>query len=111
MSSIGLYNGKYLEEMAIAANVAATITNRSGTIATGGTAQQLMEANAGRGGWSIQNQSGADLWVNPFETATIGTGVKVLAGALYEAPQNAQGVGAISIIGATTGQAFYAMEW
>jgi hypothetical protein len=41
----------------------ATSTSRSGTIATGGTAQSLMVANAARKGWFIQNNSTGDVVV------------------------------------------------
>ena len=91
----------------------ATITSRSGTIATGGTAQSLMAANAARKGWFIQNNSTGDLWVNRFGGTAIAGQPSLLipAGALYETPDGGSGGNALSIYGATTGQTFTAAEW
>lgn len=89
-----------------------TSTSRSGTIAAGGTAQQLAAANSSRRGIAIQNQSTGDLWINGTGTAAADqTSLRIPAGALYESPSHHVGVGAISIIGATTGQAFWAREF
>lgn len=93
-------------------------TDRSGTITTGGTAQVLMAANATRKGWWIQNNSSATLWVNDVGTATAGgssipvAGVPTggTVGSLYESPSRTS-PNAISIFGATTGQAFAAREY
>ena len=91
----------------------ATITSRSGTIATGGAAQSLMAANAARKGWFIQNNSTGDLWVNRFGGTAIAGQPSILipAGALYETPDGGSGGNALSIYGATTGQTFTAAEW
>jgi hypothetical protein len=91
----------------------ATITSRSGTIATGATAQSLMVANADRKGWFIQNNSTGDLWVNRFGGTAIAGQPSLLipAGALYETPDGGSGGNALSIYGATTGQTFTAAEW
>ncbi len=91
----------------------ATITSRSGTIATGATAQTLMAANATRKGWFIQNNSTGDLWVNRFGGTAIAGQPSLLipAGALYETPDGGSGGNALSIYGATTGQTFTAAEW
>ena len=90
----------------------ATITSRSGTIATGATAQTLMAANATRKGWFIQNNSTGDLWVNRFGGTAIAGQPSLLipAGKLYETPTGGSGGNAVSIFGATTGQAFTAGE-
>lgn len=91
----------------------ATITSRSGTITLGGTAQSFMTANAARKGWFIQNNSTGDLWVNRFGgTASADQpSIRIRAGRLYETPAGGSGGNAISIFGATTGQAFTAGEW
>ena len=91
----------------------ATITSRSGTIATGATAQTLMSANAARKGWFIQNNSTGDLWVNCFGGTAIAGQPSLLipAGALYETPDGGSGGDALSIYGATTGQTFTSAEW
>lgn len=86
------------------------LVNRSGTITTGGTAQQLTAANDSRLGWSIQNTSATDLWVSDVGTASAGgTSYKVPAGTSFTPPAVALGV--ISIFGATTAQSFAAREW
>ena len=90
-------------------------TSRSGTIATGGTAQDLMPANAARNGWCIQNLSTGDLRVRSKGAA--GTAIAsfdqnsllIPPGGYYEAPHASPH--AFSVIGSQTGQAFYATEW
>lgn len=95
-----------------AAPMPVTPVNRSGTITAGGTAQTLMAANAARRGWSLMNVSAGDLWFYELGAATTTQpSIKVEAGALYESPRFGVPSGAISIIGATTGQAFSAREW
>lgn len=90
----------------------AAYVDRSGTITAGGTAQQLMPANSARRGFFLQNNSTADLWINPNAAAVASQpSLKVPAGALYESPFGGAPAGAISIIGATTGQAFSAREF
>lgn len=91
----------------------ATLTSRSGTIATGGTAQTLMAANPARKGWFVQNVSTGDLWVNRFGgTASAGQpSILIKAGRLYETPAGGSGGNALSIFGATAGQAFTCGEW
>jgi hypothetical protein len=93
--------------------------DRSGTITTGGTAQQLAPARQGRRGYSIQNQSTGDLWVRALgnreaaiaNAAATQPSRKIPAGAYYETPPFGAPEGPISIYGATTGQAFQAEEW
>jgi|GEM_PF-1991001 len=93
-------------------SVGVTYTDRSGTITAGGTAQQMAAANASRKGYFIQNNSTSDLWINSVTTAVLSQpSIKLPAGALYEAPANGVPVTAISIIGATTAQAFSAREY
>jgi len=89
-----------------------TYTDRSGTITAGGTAQQLAAANASRKGYFIQNNSSGDIWINSVTTAVLSQpSLKIVTGAIYECPANGAPVTAISIIGATTGQAFSAREY
>ncbi|MGU3286442.1 hypothetical protein [Methylobacterium mesophilicum] len=92
--------------------VKATSTSRSGTIAAGGTSQPLMPANTSRRGFVIQNQSPGDLYINGLATATADqNSLKISSGDYYETQINHVGTGALSIIGATTGQAFYSREY
>lgn len=89
-----------------------TFTDRSGTIATGGVAQQLMAANAARRGFWVQNTSLADLWISEVGTAAVaGASIQIPSGAIYETMAHAVPIAAISIFGATTGQSFAAREF
>jgi hypothetical protein len=87
--------------------------NRSGTITTGGTAQILMSANPIRRGFDIQNNSAGDLAINVTNgTASLtANSIIIPTGSLYESPLSGCTNYAISIIGATTGQVFFASEW
>lgn len=90
-----------------------TKTDRSGTIATGGTAQQLMASNANRRGWQLQNNSTGVLWFNEIGGTAVANqpSFSLYPGELYESPTGSASPAAISILGATTGQAFTAREW
>lgn len=83
-------------------------TDRSGTIAIGGTGQTLAAANASRKGLTIQNTSNEDLRVREDgSTASSTTGYLLPAGASASINTNKL----ISIWGATTSQSFAATEW
>lgn len=89
-----------------------TPTKRSGTIASGGQAQVLMPANAGRLKWMIRNVSTGTLWFSATGNATMDhNSFQLLPGEYFECPADGVQISAISIIGATTGQAFFAEEW
>ena len=93
----------------IAQGALAAGTDRSGSIATGGTAQQLAAANASRISLEGQNISSGDLWINEIGgTAAADTAgsYKVVANSTFSISTNR----AISIVGATTGQKFTATE-
>jgi hypothetical protein len=87
----------------------ATPTDRSGTITTGGSAQVLAAAHATRRWLFIQNTSTGILYFSFTGTASLSS-VQLAPGACYENPSHFCPVGAISIYGATTAQAFVAME-
>lgn len=90
-----------------------TTTDHSGTITSGGLAQSLMNSNASRGGCEIQNQSTGDIWIN-LEGGTAAATQPSLwlpVGAYYSCVSTGVSTAAISIFGATTGQAFRAKEW
>lgn len=96
----------------IGGTAGASLSNKSGSITSGGTAQTLAAANSSRRGFWVQNQSSGDLWINTLATAVADQpSLRIPAGSLYESPTGASPVGAISIIGATTGQKFAAREW
>jgi hypothetical protein len=95
------------------------ITNRSGTITAGGTAQQLAAANATRRYLLVQNASVRVLWVSPDTTAVAGSPSIALKACMVANDGTGGAIewtgayvppGAISIIGATTGDAFCAKE-
>lgn len=88
-----------------------TLTNRSGTITTGGTAQTLAAANANRRYLFIQNLSSSELWIN-FTTAAAQSqpSIRLDAGASFTMEGSFVSTELISIIGSTTGQAFSAKE-
>lgn len=86
--------------------------DRSGTITEGTTAQELMPSNTGRGGFWVQNLSEDNLWLSEIGTAAASQpSLLVPPGSLYETPVTGCTLSAISIYGATTGQAFSAREW
>ena len=87
------------------------LTDHSGTITTGGTAQVLMPANPTRTYLAIQNISGGDLWFNFTTTAVLNEpSFKLTAGSAFTMEGGFVSNEAISIIGATTGQAFTAKD-
>jgi len=91
--------------------VPATSTDKSGTIATGGTAQAAIALNANRRGFYIQNLSAGVLWISDTTTAVAASpSIKIPVDGLYESMPGNCPTAAISIIGATTGQAFAARE-
>lgn len=86
--------------------------NRSGSITTGGTAQEAIPHSGTRSGFFIQNTSAGDLWFDVNATAVAASpSIKLAAGASYETPPMTNPQDAVSIIGATTGQTFTAKEW
>ena len=89
-----------------------TLTNRSGTIATGGTAQQLAAANASRKYLLIENPSQTeDLWFNFTTTAIVGQpSILLRPNGSYVAESSYVSTEAISIIAATTAHPFVAKE-
>jgi hypothetical protein len=94
-----------------AAPLKGTLTDRSGTIAAGGTAQTLAAVNASRTYLVIQNNSTGDLWIN-FTTAAVVSqpSLKLAVGATYISDPQFISTELVSIIGATTGQTYTAKE-
>lgn len=93
---------------------ASTLIDRSGSIVTGGTAQQLAAANAARKGWRLQNTSANDLWFNDTGVAASVGGAgsyQLQPGGYYESPPGGSSQTSLSIFGVTTAQSFSAAEW
>lgn len=87
------------------------ITDRSGTITSGGAAQTAVAANSSRKYLFIMNTSDTDMWFN-FTTAAVANqpSVKLIPGASFVMEGNYISTEAISVIGATTGKAFTIKE-
>lgn len=87
------------------------LTDRSGTIAVGGTSQVLAAANAARRYLFVQNISTGDLWIN-FGVAAVQNqpSVQLEAFAAFVMEGTFISTDSVTIIGATTGQAFTAKE-
>ena len=88
-----------------------TFTDGSSTIATGGTAQTVFASNASRRYLLIQNNSSSDLWIN-FTTTAVQSqpSIRLVSYAIYVLEGNFVSTEAVSIIGATTGQAYTAKQ-
>ncbi len=109
---VDMGDGSHAESVAIGGFQKATFTDKSGTITSGGAAQTIAAANTARRGFWIQNQSTGDLWLSTIGTAAATQpSLRLPAGSYYEFPVNGVSTGAISLFGATTGQAFAAREW
>lgn len=97
--------------------LAQTATSGGGSGATlspayAAAAVQFAAANTGRRGFAIQNQSSGSLWLSGAGTATADQNSLMLAaGDYFESSPHHSGTGALSIIGTTAGQPFYAREF
>ena len=85
----------------------------SGTVATGGSAQTLFGGIVPANGFLVQNNSAAALWICDVGAASAGGASIQLAagGGLFATPSGYKPAGAVSLFGATTGQAFAARRW
>lgn len=88
------------------------LTDRSGSVATGGTAQQVAAANPGRRYLLIQNVSDTAMWVN-FGAVAVATQPSFLIAAsggslVFEGSFVPTGL--VSVFGATTGKAYTIKE-
>ena len=91
-----------------------TKINRSGAIALGGQAQQLMAANPDRRGWSFQNKSNANLWFDDLggtADPAANSSTYLPPGSYYESEQGGASVAPISLYGDATGAQYVAKEW
>ena len=92
---------------------AAAASDGSGTLATGGSAQTLFGGIVPANGFLVQNNSSAALWISDVGTAASGGASLQLAanGGIFATPSGYKPAGAVSLYGATTGQAFAARRW
>jgi len=91
---------------------AGNLTDGSGTITTGGTAQTIFALNASRKYLYVQNQSTGNLWIN-FGTNAVQGQPSILItpnGASFVMEASFLSGQSVTIIGATTGQAFTAKQ-
>jgi len=93
---------------------AVAATNRSTTIATGGTAQALAGGTPVNG-WSVSNPDALaeSLWVSDTGTAAANAAgsIEIVPGFSYETPPGRRPAGAVSVVAATTGHKFTASTW
>jgi hypothetical protein len=89
-----------------------TLTNRSGSITTGATAQSVAVANTNRKYLFFQNISAEDMWINFDGTAAVADQPSILFPTKTSMTWNADfcPTGAISVIAATTGSKFVCKE-
>src|SRR5438477_3016006 len=85
----------------------------SGAVATGGSAQTLFGGIVPANGFLVQNNSSVALWISDAGTASAGGASIQLAanGGIFATPSGYKPAGAVSLFGATTGQAFAARRW
>lgn len=88
-------------------------TDRSGTVTSGGVAQNAMAANLSRKGWCIQNDPAATeaLYVRTDGAASASAGTALQAGQQVCSPANVVTTGAISVFAATTSHRWYGVEF
>lgn len=91
----------------------AVASDGSGTVVTGGSAQTLFGGIVPANGYVVQNNSSAALWVSDVGVASAGgASIQLVAnGGTFATPSGYKPAGAVSLYGATTGQAFAARRW
>lgn len=91
----------------------AVASDGSGTLATGGSAQTLFGGIVPSNGFLVQNNSSAALWLSDAGNASAGgASIQIAAnGGIFATPSGYKPAGAVSIFGATTGQAFAGRQW
>ncbi len=95
-------------------NAAAAVAgDGSGTVATGGSAQTLFGGLVPANGFLVQNNSAGALWISDVGAASAGgASIQLEAdGGTFATPSGYKPAGAVSLYGATTGQAFAARRW
>lgn len=92
---------------------AAVASDGSGTVATGGAPQTLFGGIVPENGFLLQNNSSSALWVSDVGVASAGgASIQVAAnGGIFMTSPGYKPAGAVSLYGATTGQAFAARRW
>jgi hypothetical protein len=86
----------------------------SGTITTGGTAQNLFSGTVPTNGYLVANPNASDaLWICEGGTAAVnGAGsIEIAAGANWNTPSGYKPFGVVSILGPNTADKFTARRW
>jgi hypothetical protein len=93
--------------------VANPAVDGSGTVVAGGTAQTLFGGIVPVNGFLVQNNSSAVLWICDVGVASAGGASIAIAAndGIFWTFSGYKPAGAISLFGATTGQAFAARRW
>ena len=93
--------------------MAVTGTDKSGSISSGGVAQNAIASNSSRRGWCIQNPPTATevLYVRDSGTASATTGVALGAGQQVCNSPGITATAAISVFAATTSHAYTGVEY
>lgn len=93
-------------------NTSVDVSSGSGTITIGNTAQNALASDANGYHYLIQNNSSNDIWFSTLSTAVLNQpSIRLVPGAVYETPDSLKVVGALSVIGTITGQAFTILKW
>lgn len=94
-------------------NTAATASDGSDTVATGGAPQMLFGGIVPNNGFLVQNNSSAALWISDVGIASAGgASIQIAAnGGIFVTPSDYKPAGAVSLYGAATGQSFAARRW
>ncbi len=91
-----------------------TVVDGSGTITTGGMAQNLFSGATPSAGFEIYNpHASASLWISKTGTAAPNAAgsIEIVPGGMYVTPPGYIPNHAVSIYGATTSQPFTAERW
>ena len=84
----------------------------SGMVQSGGSAQSLFGGIIPNNGWLVANNSSASLYVSDVGLATPGgASIPISAGSVFVTPSGYRPAGAVTLYGATTGQAYAARRW
>ena len=104
-----------VDALIIAIPNAATASDGSGTVVSGGTAQTLFSGVVPTNGFTVHNPDASeDLWISMTNTVTAnGQGAIIVAqgGGSYTTPSGLKPAQAITLVATTSGHKFTAIKW
>lgn len=105
-----------LKAIALRLGVGGSVQDGSGSISTGGLAQNLFGGFTPTNGYFVQNTSSGALWINDIGSAgggdsPNGSAIMLNPGVMFQTPDGYKPPGAVSIYGATNGQTFIARKY